>query len=373
MYKDAYSQYVACLFTLCNSFVFSLKISAWMQLNFTSASSAATSGTISSTTVDPAYAVGTGDVVYTWDSPVRAAQALRQRMATLEARATYANANLPSSCGAASETAAAAHERKQTVYHLGLALMRNERTTGVSLADPLAEAAAAFASAAALGSATAVGALEEVLWLSAAHRASLHRRVSGSTGNDNSRGSGSSSTSSKVSNSNGMRKQSHQPEPLPLFPCGFGGPLKRVIPTTIWAKDDDGFHGTAPTKQRIADETEWLNMSVNLMPYSSWGHAQAMLTEVMTGSCQKAFSSPDSNTRESDTAAGRAAMVAQEKTLKAIGSDCLMRGLSVARREVARVCGDVGNLASIVTMRTEEPTDINEVEMQTIDGLALVP
>jgi len=345
-----------------------------MQLNFTSASSAnATSGTVPSTTVGPASAVGTGDVVYTWDSPVRAAQALRQRVASLQARATYAAANSPSSRGAASETAAALHERKQTAYHLGLALMRNERTTGATSVDPLAEAAAAFASAAALGSATAVGALEEVLWLSAAHRTSLHRRISGSTDNDNSRGSGSSSIRSKISNSNGINYQIHQQEPLPLFPCGFDGPLKRVVPTTARIKEDDGPHGITSTKMNLADVSEWLNISVNLMPYSSWGHAQAMLTEVITGSCQKAFSSPDSNKRETITAAGRAVMVAQEKALEAIGGDCLMRGLSAARREVARVCGDVGNLTSVVTVRTEEPTDINEVAMQTIVGLAFLP
>jgi len=352
-----------------------------VQLNFTDANSAAP--TILSTTVGPAYAVGVGDVVYNWDAPARAAHVLRQRVATLQARAAYATAKSPSSIRTAGETAAAVYERAQTMYHLGLALMRNEPNTNcdtnaclsgnLALADPLTEAAAAFASAAALGSPAAAGALEEVLWLSAAHRTSLHRTVSKPTDSDDSHRSNSSGISSKLNSSRGNRNQSHyQFEPLPLFPCSFDGPLQRIIPTAAPAKGN-GYQGSAPLKERLADESEWLNMSVNLMPYSSWGHAQAMFTEVIATSCQSVLSSLDINEREPSTAADRAAMIAQKRAREAIGGDCVTHGSAVAQRELARVCGDVGNLASVVAVRTEEPTDINEVVTPTINGLSLLP
>jgi len=351
-----------------------------VQLNFTDANSAAP--TILSTTVGPAYAVGVGDVVYNWDAPARAAHVLRQRVATLQARAAYATAKSPSSIRTAGETAAAVYERAQTMYHLGLALMRNEPNTNcdtnaclsgnLALADPLTEAAAAFASAAALGSPAAAGALEEVLWLSAAHRTSLHRTVSEPTDSDDSHRSNSSGISSKLNSSDGSRIQSHQPEPLPLFPCSFNGPLQRIIPTAAPARGD-GFQGSAPLKERLAAESEWLNMSVNLMLYSSWGHTQAMFTEVIATSCKSVLSSSDIDEREQSTAADRAAMIAQKKAREAIGGDCVTRGIAVARRELARVCGDVGNLASVLAVRTEEPTDINEVVTPTIYRFAHLP
>lgn len=295
-------------------------------------------------------------------------------MAKLQARQTYVNSNPPSS-RTTSETAAAVYERAQTMYHLGLALMRNGPTNNcdtyscpsdiLALTDPLAEAAAAFASAAALGLPAAVGAHEEVLWLRAAHRNSLHRRVSEMMSSSKIYRLYGSSSNTNVSSNQGSEIQVHrEAESLPLFPCTFQGPLKHVIPTTARAKAG-GHQQSTSLKERFADESEWLNMSVNFIPYtypsSSWGNARAMLTEAIASSCQKTFTSADSSKRESTTVAGNVAMVTQDEEDHVLGGDCVTSGLLAARREMARVCGDVGELASVVAVRTQKPTDINEV------------
>jgi len=252
------------------------------------------------------------------------------------------------------------------MYHLGLALMRNGPTNKCDtyscpsdilvLTDPLAEAAAAFASAAALGLPAAVGAHEEVLWIRAAHHASLHRRVGemlGSSSNTNL----SSSTHSEI-------QVHHETEPLPLFPCTFQGRLKRVIPTAARAKEG-GHQGSTLLKERFANESEWFDLSANFIPYtypsSSWGNARAMLTEAIASSCREVFGSADASKRESKTVADSVANVVQNEEDNVLGGACVTSGLSAARREVARVCGDVGELASVVAVRTQEPTDINEV------------
>jgi hypothetical protein len=234
----------------------------------------------------------------------------------------------------------------------------------LGLADSLAEAAAAFAGAAALGCAAATGALEEALWLSASHKHYSHRggggssdRHSNSTNNYDNESHGSSSSSS-----------SHQPEPFPLFPCNFRGPLRRVLPT---AREADaaaavsGLHEPTPLRLTppLAEEAAWLDMGVTFMAYPAWGDARAMLADAVAASCQRALAGPqDGGGGRAAHAAGSAAAAAAAAAARAeAGGSCVARGLAAARAAAAVACGDVASLASVVKTRAKEPSDINEV------------
>jgi hypothetical protein len=314
---------------------------------------------------------GLGDVVYTWNSANHAVAALRKLagsaalLASSSSSPPLPSSSSPVSLSSSSPTrgggrggdscvrAQRAYSHAMLNYHLGLALMRADDTAAAAAgheeeannsngngknhnggggggggsfvieANSLTEAAAALAAAASLGIGEAVGALEEVLWLSGPQRSG----------------------------------------PMPLIPCSYNGEL------------DLGFieKGSSSVDSSSSVSTSSV-ITAWLMAYQSWGDVREFLREVLENFVCATPPEVGATTINVGVHADGGGVNADDvekeeeaETWRRI--ECVERGLVAGRAAVALKCGDLSDLGTVVAANKLVPSDINQ-HLDVLEELA---